>query len=100
MSTGSVNTVGGSPISVSGLASGLDTSSIIQALLAAERQPIAHLTNQQEKLSGQQAQLQGLKTSLLHLSFAADEFILPSLFEGVQTISSSEPARVSATITG
>jgi flagellar hook-associated protein 2 len=100
MSTASLSTVGGSPISVSGLASGLDTSSIIQALLSAERQPIIHLTNQQEKLSGQQTQLQVLKTSLLNLSFASDEFILPSLFEGVQTVSSSEPARVSATITG
>jgi flagellar hook-associated protein 2 len=100
MSTAAVSTTGSSPISVSGLASGLDTSSIIQALLAAERQPITHLTNQQEKLSGQQTQLQGIKSSLMSLSFAAEEFTLPSLFEGVQSVSSSEPARVSATITG
>ena len=100
MSTGSVNSVGGSPISVSGLASGLNTSSIIQALLAVERQPITHLTNAQEKLSGQQTQLQGIKSSLMALSFAAEELNRPSLFEGIQTVSSSEPARVSATITG
>jgi flagellar hook-associated protein 2 len=100
MSTGALSTTGGAPISVSGLASGLNTSSIIQALLAAERLPITHLTNAQEKLTGQQSQLQSLKTSLMSLSFAADEFSLPSLFEGVQTVASSEPARVSATITG
>ena len=99
MSTGSVS-ANGSTISVSGLASGLDTSSIIQALLSVERQPITHLTNQQEKLSGQQTQLQKLKSSLLSVRFAAEEFALPSLFEGVQSVSSSEPARVSATITG
>lgn len=100
MSTGSVSSSGTTPISVNGLASGLDTSSIIKALLEAERQPIVHLTNQQEKLSGQQSQLQAVKSSLLSLGFAAEEFVLPSLFEGVQSVSSSEPARVSATITG
>jgi len=100
MSTGSVSGSGTSPISVTGLASGLDTSAIIKALLEAERQPITRLGNQEEKLSGQQSQLQAIKSSLISLSFAAEEFALPSLFEGVQTASSSEPARVSATITG
>ncbi len=100
MSTGSINGSGSSPISVTGLASGLDTSSIIKALLEAERQPITRLTNQEEKLTGQQTQLQALKSSLMSLSFAAEEFALPSLFEGIQSVSSSEPARVSATITG
>jgi len=100
MSTGSVSTSGASPISVTGLASGLDTSSIIQALLAAERQPITHLTNEQEKLAGTQTELQTLKSSLLNLRFAAEEFALPSVFEGVQSVNSSEPARIGATITG
>jgi flagellar hook-associated protein 2 len=100
MSTGSVNSSGTTPISVSGLASGLNTSSIIQALLEAERQPITRVTHQEEKLSGQQSQLQTLKSSLMTLGFAAEEFVLPSVFEGVQSVSSSEPARVSATITG
>src|SRR5947209_2140780 len=100
MSTGSVSSSGTTPISVSGLASGLDTTAIIKALLEAERQPISRISNQAEKLSGQQGQLQALKSSLISLGFAAEEFALPSLFEGVQSVSSSEPARVSATITG
>ncbi len=94
MSAGSVNSSGTSPISVTGLASGLDTSSIIKALLEAERQPITRITNQEEKLSGQQGQLQAIKSSLIALGFAAEEFALPSVFEGVQSVSSSEPARV------
>jgi flagellar hook-associated protein 2 len=98
--TGSVNGGGTTPISVTGLASGLDTGSIIKALLEAEQQPINRLTSQEEKVSGQQTQLQAIKSSLLSLSFAAEEFVLPSVFEGVQSVSSSEPARVSATITG
>ncbi len=100
MSTGSVNGGGASPVSVTGLASGLNTTSIIKALLEAERQPINRIGNQEEKLSGQQSQIQAVKSSLLSLSFAAEEFALPSLFEGVQSVTSSEAARVGATITG
>jgi flagellar hook-associated protein 2 len=100
MSTGSVTTSGTTPLSFSGLSSGLNTSAIIQALLAAERQPINQLTNQQEKLVGQQSQLQTLQTSLTSLTFAASEFTLPSLFEGTQAVSSSEPARIAASISG
>jgi flagellar hook-associated protein 2 len=100
MSTGAINGSGTTPIAVTGLASGLDTSSIIQALLEAERRPITHVTNQQEKLVGQQTQLQTIQSSLMSLSFAAEEFVLSSVFNGVQSVSSSEPARVGATITG
>jgi flagellar hook-associated protein 2 len=100
MSTGAINGSGTTPIAVTGLASGLDTSSIIQALLEAERRPITHVTNQQERLVGQQTQLQTIQSSLMSLSFAAEEFVLSSVFNGVQSVSSSEPARVGATITG
>jgi flagellar hook-associated protein 2 len=101
MSTSAVttNTGGTTPLSFSGLASGLDTSSIIQALLTAERQPITHLTNQQEKLIGQQTELATIQSKLQQLTFSAFEFTLPSLFEGTQSVTSSEPARIGAAIT-
>ncbi len=100
MSTGGITTsTSGSTIQFSGLASGLNTSSIIQALLAAEKAPITHLTTQQEKLVGQQAALAKVQSSLQQLSFAAFEFTLPSLFEGTQTVTSSEPSRITAAIT-
>jgi flagellar hook-associated protein 2 len=99
MSTGSVSATAGSPVSVTGLASGLDTASIINALLAAERIPIAHLTDREEKVADQAKALQTIKSSLMKLGFAASEFKLPSLFEGTQTVTSSEPARVTAAIT-
>lgn len=88
----------GSTIQFSGLASGLNTTSIIQALLAAERQPITRLTTQQEKLVGQQTELGTLQSSLQQLTFSAFEFTLPSMFEGRQSVSSSEPLRISAAI--
>ncbi len=95
----SVGSSSGSPVTISGLASGLNTSSIISALMAAEREPVTRFTRQQEKVSGQQSQLQSIQSSLRQLAFAASEFNLPSLFESSQTVTSSEPTRVSATVT-
>jgi flagellar hook-associated protein 2 len=90
----------GAPITVSGLASGLDTSSIISAMMAVEREPVTHLTDQQTRLQAEQAQLQSIQGSLQQLSFAAAEFVMPSLYESSQTVTSSEPSRVEATVTG
>lgn len=99
MSSASIGSSTGSPLSLSGLGSGLNTSAIVSALIAAERQPIDHLTLQQEKLSAAQQQLQTLQSSLQQLSFAVSEFALPSLFDTAQTVTSNEPLRVSATTT-
>jgi flagellar hook-associated protein 2 len=86
------------PITISGLASGLDTSSIIAALMAVEREPVTHLSDEQTKLSAEQTQLQSIQSSLQQLSFSAAEFILPSLYESSQTVTSSEPTRVEASV--
>jgi len=99
VSTGSVSAATGSPVSVTGLASGLDTKSIINALLEVEREPITHLTFQQEKAADQATALQSIQTSLLQLTYSVSEFKLPTLFEGVQSVTSSEPARVAAVVT-
>lgn len=98
-SVGTVGTAGGSPINISGLASGLDTSAIISALLAVEKLPITRLSNQQEKLAGQQSILQRLQANLQQLGFAVADFSRPSLFETAQTANSSEPLRIGATVT-
>jgi flagellar hook-associated protein 2 len=97
MSSISVGSSAGSPISITGLASGLDTKAIVSALLEAERQPITRLTTQQEKLQAQQQLIQTIQTSLQQLEFAVSEFGLPGLFETAQTVTSSEPLRVTAT---
>lgn len=98
MSTSSlaVNSSSAAPITVTGLASGLETTKIIAALMGAEREPVTHLTNEQDKLKAEQGQLQSIQSSLRQLSLAASEFSLPSLFESSQTVTSSEPLRVSA----
>src|SRR3984957_11107624 len=96
MSSLAVSPATGSPISISGLASGLDTSSIISALMAAEREPVTRLTDAQEKLQGQQKELTSIQSNLQQLALAASEFSMPSLFESSQSVTSSEPTRVSA----
>ncbi|MGA2453818.1 MAG: flagellar filament capping protein FliD [Solirubrobacteraceae bacterium] len=93
-----VNSVTGAPITITGLASGLETSKIIGALMGAEREPVTHLTDEQQKLQAEQSDLQGIQSSLQQLASAASEFSLPSLFENSQTVTSNEPARVSAAI--
>jgi flagellar hook-associated protein 2 len=95
-----VSSTAGAPITISGLASGLNTTSIIAALMGVEREPVVHLTDEQAKLSAEQAQLQSVQSSLQQLSFSAAEFILPSLYESSQSVTSSEPSRVEAAVTG
>jgi flagellar hook-associated protein 2 len=99
MSTPAVGSTG-SAINITGLASGLDTNSIIEALLSAERVPITHLSDEQEKLQGQATALASMQSSMRALSYAAFEFRLGALFEDSQLVSSSEPLRVSAASTG
>ncbi len=96
MSSLSVGSTASSPIAISGLASGLDTSSIISALMAVEREPVTRMTDAQEKLQGQQKELQSVQSNLQQLAFIVSEFSMPSLFETSQTVTSSEPTRVSA----
>jgi flagellar hook-associated protein 2 len=99
MSTASVGSGTGTPLNITGLASGLDSAAIIKALLNAERVPITQLTHRQEKLQGQANALASMQSSMRALSFAAFEFRLGALFENSQAVSSSEPLRVSAATT-
>ena len=92
-----VESSSGAPITITGLASGLETTKIIAALMSSERAPVTHLSNEEAKLQAEQSQLQSIQSSLQQLTFAASEFSLPSLFESSQAVTSNEPSRVSAT---
>jgi flagellar hook-associated protein 2 len=85
------------PLSVSGLASGLNTSQIISSLLAVEREPVTRLTNEQTTVEGQETELQSIQSSLTQLSFGAQELGSPVLFNTTEAVSSSDPVQVSAT---
>lgn len=91
-----VESASGAPITITGLASGLETTKIIAALMGAEREPVTHLNDDEAKLQAEQSQLQSIQSSLQQLTYAASEFSLPSLFESSQEVTSNEPNRVSA----
>jgi flagellar hook-associated protein 2 len=95
--TASIGSGAGAPLNITGLASGLNTSEIINALLAVEREPITRLSNQETKLEGEREQLQSFQTSLGKLAFAAQELGSPTLFNSTQTVSSSDTNQVTAT---
>ena len=94
-----VNSAGASPLSITGLGSGLNTTAIIGALMAAERAPMTRLAHAQEKLQGDQSALRAIQGSLRELSTSVSEFGLPSLYESAQSVTSSEPARIAAVAT-
>jgi flagellar hook-associated protein 2 len=96
----SIGSTGSAPITFSGLASGLNTSSIISALMNVEREPVTHLGTGQAKLEASRSELQSVQSSLQSLSLSVSEFALPSLFESKQTVTSNEPTRVSASAAG
>ena len=79
MTTVSTSTAG-APITFNGLGSGLNTGEIISALMGVEREPIAHLTDEQSTLEGQSAQLQSIQSNLTQLTFEAQELGSPLLF--------------------
>jgi flagellar hook-associated protein 2 len=94
-----VNSTTGAPITITGLASGLETTKIIAALMGAEREPVTHLSDEQAKLAAEQSALQSVQSGLQQLSFSVSEFSLPSLYESSQNVTSNEPGRVGASAT-
>jgi flagellar hook-associated protein 2 len=94
-----VNSSSSAPITISGLASGLETTKIIAALMGAEREPVTHLSDEEAKLQAEQSALQSIQSSLQAVAYSASEFSLPSLYESSQSVTSNEPSRVSASTT-
>jgi len=96
--TSSTSSAGSSPISFNGLVSGLDTKSIIQALLQADQAPLNQLTQEQQ---GEQAKLQAyqdLNTKLQALQSTASTLALQST-TGAKQVSFSGPSGTFATAT-
>ncbi|HET6171001.1 MAG TPA: flagellar filament capping protein FliD [Gaiellales bacterium] len=82
--------------SISGLASGLDTASIISALMTVEQRPQARI---QQKLVVEQARQQALKdvlSQLGSLTTAYRSITDPAAWADTQTITSTDDAHVSA----
>jgi flagellar hook-associated protein 2 len=89
----------GTPLQVTGLASGLDTNAIVNALMASQQQQVTNLTNQQSGLTAMNTQLQAIQAALTKVADDAQALGNPSLFAYTQTISSTNPTLIGATAT-
>jgi len=81
--------------SIDGLASGLDTTSLIEQLLSLERRPISLIRNQVENAQGKQAAYLDLSARLLAMQIASRRLADPAFFRG-SSVESSDPDRLTA----
>ena len=89
----------GAGITFSGLSSGIDTSTIIEQLVAIERRPIALLENQQVEEQFKMDALQAINTSLLTAKTSAEALSSASAFD-VYNASSSDTDLVGVSVSG
>lgn len=94
----SINGVQLPTINVGGLASGLDTNSIITQLMAVERQPRDALANQLTVDQAKQSVLSGFQTQLLSVESAAQNVRSLTLWQQQQTVNTSDTSRITASI--
>jgi flagellar hook-associated protein 2 len=83
-----------SPISLSGLASGIDTDAIVTQLMALEGQSRTRLELSDTRAEARQSGLRDLATKLGAVRDAATAMKSTTSFASVQKIASSDPARI------
>jgi flagellar hook-associated protein 2 len=84
---------------VGGIATGLDTNSIISQLLSIDRHPETLINQQSTIETARQHALKSIQTSMQSLQTASQALRAPSLWANTQTVSSSSSA-ISAVLTG
>ena len=89
-----------SSLALSGLASGVDTSSIVEQLIALDRQRTTRLQNRQYAVSGMQTALKDIASKLSTLKSAATALTSDATWKQSQKVESSDSARVAVTQTG
>jgi flagellar hook-associated protein 2 len=87
-------------LALSGLASGVDTSAIVEQLMALERQQTTRLQNRQYAVTGQQTSLKDIATKLATLKSAASALSSDASWKQTQTAASSDANRVAVALTG
>jgi flagellar hook-associated protein 2 len=86
--------------SISGLASGLDTTSIISALMAVASQPEVAIKNQITIQQDKQSAYQAVLTELNSLTTSYQSLTDVSTWAPTQSVNSTDSSTVSATLTG
>ncbi len=87
------------PISFSGIESGLNTTAIINALMAAYEQPLNNLQTEQTNLNTQMSDYQTLNSDLLNLQQAGDALATPGAYNQAFSVSSSDSAIATGSVT-
>jgi flagellar hook-associated protein 2 len=87
-------------ISLSGMASGLDTDSIITQLMSVERQPRTRMALADTQAQSRQSTLRDLATRLGAVRDAATALSTTTTWTDTQKLTSSDPARVAVSASG
>jgi flagellar hook-associated protein 2 len=87
-------------INFGGLASGMDTNSIVDQLMSIERQPETRLKTQQSQIQQRKTDLQSIEDALKDLQFAAEDLKSPTLWLDTQSVDVNDPTKIAATRTG
>ena len=83
-------------ITLTGMASGLDTDSIISQLMAIEQNKVTAVQRRQTSVTQHKTDLASIKTKLDAVKTAAADLTSASLWKPAQTTSSSDPTKVDA----
>lgn len=86
--------------SISGLASGIDTSSLISALMAVQQRPQARIQQKLVIEQGRQQALRDTLTQLNSLKTSYQSITDPAAWADTQTVASDDDAHISAVRTG
>jgi flagellar hook-associated protein 2 len=85
-------------LSLSGLASGVDTAGIVEQLMALERQSLTKVNYRKAAVTGQQDALKEIASRLATFKDAALALNAESTWTQKQTVESSDPARVAVSM--
>ena len=83
-------------ISLSGLASGIDTDSVVEQLLALQRQPRARFQLREKVAEARESALRDVLSRVRTLRSAAYDLGSPGVWGDTQEVSSSDPGRIGA----
>jgi flagellar hook-associated protein 2 len=90
----------GSTQSISGLASGIDTSTIVDQLMAIERQPQTRLKTQVTISAARKTVLSDIQTRLKNLQLAAQDLKSVTLWSNQQSIDVNDPTKAAVSLSG
>ena len=89
-----------SPLRLGGLASGMDTDTVVAQLMAIERQPQLRIQQQQRVEQARQAALRDVQTRLVNLQSAAAALRDPGIWGDVQSVDTSDSAHLAVSRSG